>query len=596
MVNTPLASWHRSLTWRLLAPVGLMLLLIALLTAVGIGTRSRLHQAYDAESASQEVRMALVELRSISRSLQRDALNLLIETDRGELAVIHGKYRLRLQEMRAGLASLDRREGFPDPARQGAYLASQHVVLDQLAAVEAWVGRGDRRRALDTFRRRVRPNERVASRIADRLIAEQADRVAALRRRTDSVERQEVIVSSLAGLLLFAAAAALTIVIARRAVLSPLSDIEVAIAKVAAGETAGETPHIARADEIGRMARAIEVFRASIRDREKLREEREARRVAEAREARQRDEARTREDRAVAARSAALARSAQVLEAEVGDALRSLRAFSGKLALASRDLTDHSATARHSMDEVAEAVARAVSGVTDIAAATDQFTSAIADTSERTRRSAGLSADAAQQSVVLAARMARVDGAASAIGQVVNLIAAIAKQTNFLALNASIEAARGDTAGATFHVIAGEVKQLAGQTARATDTIAGQIDELQHVARDAGDSLHLIKRTIADMASESDLIAASIAEQAHSGRTINRNLTGAAADLDLIDGRVRGVAEAAVGVDALAQQVRTDAATLDAAAAAIDGALSAFFAELEAVRTAAAERREPVPG
>lgn len=596
MVSFSPAPWHASLTWRLLAPVGLMLLLVGILTAVSIGTRSRLHRAYEAESASRERQIALVELRSISRSLQRDALNLMTETDPAELDVIHAKYRTRLHEMRDSMGSLRRGGGFTDPARQAAYFASQRLVLDGLTLVEALVGRGDRKAALNTFRQHVRPGERAASRIADRLITEQSDRVAALRRRTDSVERQGLVASVLAGLISFVAAAAATIVIARRAVLGPLSDIEIALARVADGETESQTPHTRRKDEIGRMARAVEVFRASVRDREKLREEREIRRAADAREAGEREQARSRDDRAVASRSAALASSAQVLEAEISDALRLLCAFSGKLAEASRELTNHSAGSRQSMEEVAAAVARAVSGVTDIAAATNQFTTAIEESSQRTDRSAKLSADAAQKSVVLAAKMARVDGAANSIGEVVNLIAGIAKQTNFLALNAGIEAARGNSNDTPFHVIADEVKQLAGQTAQATKGVAGQIVELQQVANDAGESLHLIKQTIADMARESDLIAASIAEQADSGRTIDRNLTGAASDLELIDARVRGVAEATRGIDALARQVSTDAAAVDAASAAIDVALAAFFGKLEAVRIAAAERRAPVLG
>lgn len=586
MVYRPFTLWSRSLTWRLLAPVGLMLLLVGLLTLVGLGTRARLHRAYDAQTLSQTLRTDLTEVRSLSRSLQRDALNLVIEPDPAELATIHAKFQTRTGEMRHFLDLLVRNPSFVGPQRQ-PYLTSQQLVLDRLADVSARAARGDRASALGLFRRQVRPNERAASRIADRLIAEQATRVADLQERTRTVERQEVEASTLASLLLFAAAAGATLLIARRSVLQPLFDIEQAMTRVAAGETAGETPHVARQDEIGRMAHAIEIFRGSVRERERLREEREQLGREAVAEEQERRVARRRDEAATASRSAAVADAAQRLQSEVGEVLRALRSSSSQLETASRELTGHSADARRRLDEVGAAVTRAVNGATDIAAATDQFTTAIGEASERTRRSAELSAGAAAQSAVVATKMARVRDAAAAIETVVNLIAGIAKQTNLLALNASIEAARGGSDGQGFAVVAGEVKQLAGQTASATDGIAGQIAEMQRAATDASDSLRRIEAMVADMAGESERLAAGIAEQAQSGQTINRNLSGAARDLDLIDTRVKEVATAAGGVDALAQHVNRDATALAGAAATIDAALSGFFAALVSARPAA---------
>jgi methyl-accepting chemotaxis protein len=574
-----------------MAPVGLMLLLVALLTAVSLGARTRLHRAYDAQTVSQEIRTDLIEVRSLSRSLQRDALSLLVETDAAELKVLQEKYRSRTRDMRVRLDRLVRNPGFTDAPQRQAYLTSQWVVLDRLTTTADFARRGQLSRALATFRREVRPNERAASRIADAMIAEQDTRVAKLQRRTAEIEQQEVLLSTLASLILFAVAATITLLIVRRTVLAPLTDIETALTLVAKGDTAGATPHVQRHDEIGRMARAIEVFRASTREREALREQEVHRRQLDAQQALEREQARRREEEAVSTRTAALARSAQLLEAQLSEVLRSLRSSSTQLTATSHKLAKHSSSAKGGLSEVGSAVARALNGATDIAAATDQFTMAIAAASERTRRSADLSAGSATESALLASKMERVQNASEAIEEVVNLIAGIAKQTNLLALNARVEAARAGDAGQGFAVVADEVKQLARQTAQATDSIAGQIAEMQLAARDAGDSLRQIKAMIADLASEAEALARSIDEQAASGRVINHNLGGAADDLKLIDGRVADVTEVASGVDALAHHVAGDAATLETSAATIDRALSIFFAELDQVRAAALEGR-----
>jgi methyl-accepting chemotaxis protein len=115
--------WSQSMVARLMVPVALMLGLVCILGLIGLGTRSRVQTARDAANAGQVVRIHLIEVRSLSRSLQRDALNLLLERDRRELTIIHGKFSNRSNQMRAELGFLVRNRS-AGLTRQSAYIRS----------------------------------------------------------------------------------------------------------------------------------------------------------------------------------------------------------------------------------------------------------------------------------------------------------------------------------------------------------------------------------------------------------------------------------------------------------------------------------------
>lgn len=580
MVNITQTLWPRSMVARLMVPVALMLCLVCLLGLVSLGTRSRLQAARAAVDRSELVRVDLIEVRSLSRSLQRDALNLLIEKDPHELAIIHGKFANRSREMRALLTLLVGNPAFEGGRYRAVYLRSQAIVLDRLGAVAAAVTRGNRPAALDSFRNQVRPNERIASRVADALVSEQDAIVTRLHQRSRDLERQELLVSLLASIILFSLAATATLVIVRRSIVGPLADIEAAMDRIAAGDTDGRTPHVERQDEIGRMARAIEVFRASVLERAHLQAESARLQTLDVRRALERAQAERAAEEAEATRSRAVGESAAALEQHAAEALALLHASARQLSATSAELTGHSATATRELGEVSSAVTRAAGGATDIAAATNQFMTALGQSSENTRLSADLTAEATAQVAVLADQMAQVQQNARTVGNIVDLIGGIAKRTNLLALNATIEAARVGEAGKGFSVVAGEVKTLAAQSARATGEIAAKVATMQGAAQHAGDSLARIGAMIAEIASGSSVLAATIDEQAQSGKIINHNVTGAASDLDAIGDRVADVSAAATGVDGLARQVRADARRVEESAVAIDRALSLFFAQL----------------
>ncbi|KQN27458.1 hypothetical protein ASF00_14285 [Sphingomonas sp. Leaf34] len=571
--------WSRSMVARLMVPVAIMLGLVCVLGSIGLGTRSRVQTARDAANAAQVVRIHLVEVRSLSRSLQRDALNLLLERDPRERAIIHRKFSTRSDQMRLQLAQL---VGTP-AARltpHSRYIESQAVVLDRLAIVAAAASNGGQARAWAIFRRDVRPNERIASTIADTLIGAQEARVERLFRHAYDLERQEVTISVLASLVLFSLAACGTVLIVQRTIIRPLLQIERTMAAIAGGNAKGRTPHAGRRDEIGRMARAIEVFRASVVEREHLHAEAGRQQIAEVQRERQVEIRRRSFEDAEAERNRIVRQAATMLEDEIADVLAGLRGSAHQLTVTSGDLEDHSTAATRELGDVGVAVRRALDGATDIAAATTQFMGAIRQSSDSTRRTADLSAQAADRAAELARDMAGVQDDARAIGAIVGLIGSIAARTKLLALNAAMEAARVGDAGKGFAVVAGEVRMLATQTADATDEIARQIAGMQRGTHAASTGLTQIRGLVDEMARGADALASSIDEQAQSGQTINRNVDGAADDLDLIGRLVTEVSVATRGTAGMASLVRSDSRRVEDGASSIDGALSRFFGQL----------------
>ena len=571
--------WSRSMVVRLMVPVAIMLGLVCILGLVGLGTRSRVQTARDAANAGQIVRIHLIEVRSLSRSLQRDALNLLLERDPRERVIIHGKFASRSQQMRTQLVQLVRNRDTGLTA-QSRYIRSQAVVLDRLAIVAGAASRGGQTRAWTIFRNAVRPNERIASSLADSLIADQEAKVERLFGHAYHLEHQEVAISILASILLFSLAAAGTVMIVQRTIVRPLFDIERTLDVLAGGNAEGRTPHGERRDEIGRMARAIEVFRESVVVRERLEAETGNQRLVDLQRERQAETARRATEAAEIERNRIVRQAATLLEDQIADVIAALRGSANQLSSTSGELETHAVGATRELGDVGVAVRRAIDGATDIAAATTQFMGAIRQSSESTRRTADLSAQAADRAAMLARDMSGVQDDARAIGTIVDLIGTIAARTKLLALNAAIEAARVGEAGRGFAVVADEVKSLATQTARATDEIAAQIAGMQRGTAAACTGLTHIRAMVEDMARGADDLASSIGEQAQSGETISRNVDGAASDLDLIGRLVGDVSAATRGAVGMASRVRGDSRLVEDSASSIDDALSRFFGQL----------------
>ena len=296
-----------------------------------------------------------------------------------------------------------------------------------------------------------------------------------------------------------------------RSIARPVTALTQRMQALAAGDLTGTVPGRERADEIGAMARTVEVFQQGLAEAERLRTEQ-----AQA------------QARVEADRRAATHALAEEVERSLSGIASGLATAAGGLAEAGTRLTTAAERSGAAAAETAGGVSRASESVQTVAAATEELAASTAEISRQITEAASVASEAAQQSRTTDSTVQSLAEAAARIGDVVRLISDIAGQTNLLALNATIEAARAGEAGKGFAVVASEVKNLAGQTARATEEIAGQITAMQAATNASVIAVRTIGETIQRMDSVATAIAAAIEEQGAATREIARAVQQAA--------------------------------------------------------------------
>jgi methyl-accepting chemotaxis protein len=322
-------------------------------------------------------------------------------------------------------------------------------------------------------------------------------------------------------------------------------------------------PHTGRSDEIGGMARAVDGFRENF---VAVSAQENARKNAEA----------------AAERKALLEKIAGDFEAVVGGIVGAVSSASGELTSTAATLTTTAETTQRLSTTVGSASEEASTNVQSVASATEEMVASITEIGRQVQESNQIASQAVDQAAKTDDRIVKLAQAASRIGDVTQLITSIAEQTNLLALNATIEAARAVEAGRGFAVVAQEVKQLAAQTAKATDEIRGQIAGMQTATQDSVAAIKEIGDTIARISQIATTVAAAVEEQGASTQEIARNVQQAAQGTAQVTGNITEVTRGASETGSAASQVLQSAKGLANESTRLKMEVAKFLANVRA--------------
>ncbi|WP_207480646.1 methyl-accepting chemotaxis protein [Arenibaculum pallidiluteum] len=328
-------------------------------------------------------------------------------------------------------------------------------------------------------------------------------------------------------------------------ILSPLRRLRATMDALARGRLDAEVTDMGRRDEIGAMAQVVQVFRANAIEKARL--------EAEAAETARRAEAEKR---------AAVAAVAERFEAAVGGVLRAVTDEAAEMERQARGMAGAAERAGGLTAAMTAATRRTSANVQTVATAAEQLAASIGEIGRRAGDANRIAAEAVAVSRRADSQVAALTDAARRIGAIVDLIGQVAAQTGLLALNASIEAARAGEAGRGFAVVAGEVKALAGQTARATEEIAAQVAAMQAATGGAVAAIGEIGSTILQVNEIATTISGAVEEQNAATAEIARNVQQAAVGTQGVADDLSAVTEAASDTGTAARQVLAAAGDL----------------------------------
>ncbi|WP_413204790.1 methyl-accepting chemotaxis protein [Rhodospirillum sp. A1_3_36] len=373
-----------------------------------------------------------------------------------------------------------------------------------------------------------------------KLVTTQSDLAAFIKAAAFRAERIEVqgafllIFVTLMGSLI-GAVAAWTVA---RSIIKPITLLTGDMGDLAKDKTEKEIPFTTQGDEIGAMARALEVFRQNAIEVKALRSAQ--------------DEA---ERQGKAQRTALMQRVAGDIEAEIGLVAHRMNGLSEAVKSSAEGLNREAQKASEQSMSVSSASEQTSANVQTVATAVEELSASVMEISRQVSVSASTADRAIEELKATNAKAEGLSVAANSVGEVVALIQNIAKQTNLLALNATIEAARAGEAGKGFAIVAHEVKNLANQTEKATESISEQMQEMQGATGGVVQAIQSIGNVIRDLNMSSNSIGAAIEQQTVATGEIARNIQEAAASTQSVNTAIAMVARVAEDTEEMASRL-----------------------------------------
>jgi methyl-accepting chemotaxis protein len=351
----------------------------------------------------------------------------------------------------------------------------------------------------------------------------------------------------------------------RAVIANPLVQLDGAMGRLAKRDTTVSIPAATRKDEVGAMARAVLVFKENMLAADRLTAQQEAERAEKER------------------RAALVSDLTETFDSAARSVIDAVAAAAGTMQASASGLSTVAEQTSQQAAAVETAAHEASTNVQTVASAAEELSSSIHEISRQVNQASQVSQKAVDQANVTFEIVGGLEAAARRIGEVVSLINDVASQTNLLALNATIEAARAGDAGKGFAVVANEVKNLANQTARATEDISQQIASVQQATEKAVEAIGGITVTIQDINQISTAVAAAVEEQGAATQEIARNVEQAAVGTETVTDNIKGVSRSASDAGHSAHDVLGAATQLSREAEQMRGLVRSF---LEKVRSA----------